>query len=67
MWCTELTAPIAESDWNDVSLGLDDSLLDSDCDFLGDTHTETDDSVVVADDDVGSESVSLTGGGGLLD
>ena len=67
MWLSELTTPIAESDWDDVVLGLDDGLLDSDGDFLGDTHTEADDLVVVTNNDVSSESVTLAGGSLLLD
>ena len=67
MWLSELTTPIAESDWDNMALGLYDSLLNSNCDFLRDTHTETDNLVIVTNDNVSSESVSLTSGSLLLD
>lgn len=64
---TDSGTPITSSDWDDVALGVDQSSLDGNLDFLGDLNTDTDVSLSVTASHNSLESGSLTGLGLLLD
>lgn len=66
VWLTHLTTPITKSDWDKVHLSIEDSLFNSDGDFLGVTLTKTDIVLVITNDNVSTEGVTLTGRGNLL-
>jgi len=58
---TDGGTPIASSDWDEVDLGIDQSTLDGNLDFLGALDTNTNVSSAVTGGDDGLESGSLTG------
>ena len=58
---------VSSSDWVDVHLGIGQSALDGNLDFLGDLDTNSDVSVSVSSGDDSLKSGSLTGLGLLLD
>jgi len=64
---SDLVSPVSSSDWDEVELGILESVLNGNLDFLGNFNTESDVSVSVSYSDDGLESCSLTGSGLLLD
>lgn len=64
---TEVGAPVAATNGNDVQLGDDDGGADGGSDFLGGLDTETDVAVGVTNEDDSLEAGTLTGTGLLLD
>lgn len=64
---SDSVSPIASSDWDQVQLGINESTLDGNLDFLGDFNTESDVTVLVTDGNNGLESGSLSSLGLFLD
>jgi hypothetical protein len=64
---TDLGAPVATTDRDDLHLGVDEGALDGNLDFLADLDTETDVTLAVTASDDSLEAGTLTGLGLLLD
>ena len=64
---TDLVTPITTTDWDKLELGIDESALDGDLDFLGDLDSKTDVASHVTDGNNSLEASTLTGLGLLLD
>jgi len=64
---TDLRSPITSSDWDDVALGVDQSTLDGNLDFLGNLDSETNVTLSISTGNNSLESSSLSGLGLLLD
>ena len=64
---TDLVTPITSTDGDKTELGVDESTLDGDLDFLGDLDAETDMASHIADGDNSLKAGSLSGLGLLLD
>jgi len=63
---TDLGTPITSSDWDEVDLGINQSTLNGNLDFLGTLDTNTNVTRLVTSGNDGLESGSLTGLGLLL-
>merc|ERR1719163_1457183 len=59
--------PISSSDWDELELGINQSSLNGNLDFLGNLDSNTNESLSVTNSDDSLESGSLTGLGLLLD
>ena len=64
---TDLVTPVTSSDGHKLELGVDESALNGDLDFLGDLDAETDVASHVTDGDNSLKAGSLTSRGLLLD
>jgi len=60
-------SPIASSDGDQVQLGINESTLDGNLDFLGDFNTKSDVTILITDSNDSLESGSLSGLGLFLD
>jgi len=63
---TDLGTPITSSNWDEVDLGIDQSALNGNLDFLGTLDTNTNVTLTVTSGNDSLESGSLTGLGLLL-
>jgi hypothetical protein len=63
---TNLGTPISSSDWDNVALGVNESSLDGNLDFLGNLDTNTNMTLSVSTSNDSLESGSLSGLGLLL-
>ena len=64
---TDSGTPVTSSDWDEVELGINETTLDGNLDFLGALDTDTNVTLSVSNGDNSLESSSLTSLGLLLD